>query len=262
MSTDQTHETDLPEEEAPDASYEEARLPMLHDPDVFWEGLPVAALKDADLEKNFIVSATRSHPAHAAFDMLRTRMLQALNEHGWSRVAVTAPTRGCGSSFVTTNLAMAFSRLDSTRTVLLDLDLRAPSLAQTLGLTAPDSMADYLSGVIAPENFLQRVQPNLAVALNDSASENSAELFQNEMTAEVLEELEEALCPDLMLFDMPPALEFDDVLGFLPNVDAVLVVAGGGISTAEDITKVEQILSEVKPILGVMLNKADGPVSY
>jgi len=266
MSTDQTHETDLPEEEAPevsrDASYEEARLPVVHDPDVFWEGLPVAALNDADLEKNFIVSATRSHPAHAAFDMLRTRLLQALNEHGWSRVAVTAPTRGCGSSFVTTNLAMAFARLDSVRTVMLDMDLRAPSLAQTLGIPAVDSMADYLSGVIAPENFLQRVQPNLAVALNDSASDNSAELFQNDMTSEVLEELEEALCPELMLFDMPPALEFDDVLGFLPNVDAVLVVAGGGISTAEDVTKVEQILSEVKPILGVMLNKADGPVSY
>ncbi|WP_412553276.1 CpsD/CapB family tyrosine-protein kinase [Shimia sp. MIT1388] len=266
MSTDQTHESDLPKEEATeassDASFEEARLPVVHDPDVFWEGLTVAELKDAVLEKNFIVSATRSHPAHAAFDMLRTRLLQALNEHGWSRVAVTAPTRGCGSSFVTTNLAMAFSRLESVRTVLLDMDLRSPSLAETLGLSAKDSMADYLSGVIAPENFLQRVQPNLAVALNDSSSENSAELFQNDIAAEVLEELEEALCPDLMLFDMPPALEFDDVLGFLPNVDAVLVVAGGGISTAEDITKVEQILSEVKPILGVMLNKADGPVSY
>ncbi len=263
MSTDQTHDPDgLAEEEATEASNTEARLPMVHDPDVFWDGLKTSALNDAELEKNFIVSATRSHPAHAAFDMLRTRLLQALNEHGWSRVAVTAPTRGCGSSFVTANLAMAFARLNSVRTVMLDMDLRAPSLAKTLGLTAPDSMADYLSGVIAPENFLQRVQPNLAVALNDAASENSAELFQNDITAEVLEELEEALCPDLMLFDMPPALEFDDVLGFLPNVDAVLVVAGGGISTAEDITKVEQILSEVKPILGVMLNKADGPVSY
>ncbi|MFY0619887.1 CpsD/CapB family tyrosine-protein kinase [Shimia sp.] len=262
MSIDQNQDPELPEDDATDTSEDSVRLPSLRDPEVVWENLNVAGLDDVVLDKNHIISATRTHPAHAAFDMLRTRLLQALNEHGWSRVAVTAPTRGCGSSFVTTNLALAVSRLETVKTVMLDLDLRSPSLADILGLAAPDSMADYLSGVIAPEDFLQRVRPNLAVALNDSASDTSAELFQNEMTSEVLEELEEALCPDLMLFDMPPALEFDDVLGFLPNVDAILVVAGGGISTAEDITKVEQILSEVKPILGVMLNKADGPVSY
>lgn len=259
MSIDQTDDTDLPGVETEEAL---SRLPALHDPDVFWEGLKVTGLSDESLVQNHIISATRAHPAHAAFDMLRTRLLQALNEHDWSRVAVTAPTRGCGSSFVTANLAMAVARLESTRSVVLDLDLRAPSLAKTFGLTAPDSMADYLSGTIAPENFLQRIKPNLAVALNDTPSDTSAELFQNDMTTEVLEELEEVLCPDLVLFDMPPALEFDDVLGFLPNVDAVLVVAGGGVSTAEDITKVEQILSEVKPILGILLNKADGPVSY
>ncbi len=245
-----------------DESAASQRLPAVHDPDVFWQSLTLARPDAATLERNHIISATRAHPAHAAFDMLRTRLMQALSEHGWSRVAITAPTRGCGSSFVAANLAFSVARLESTRSVLLDLDIRAPSLAKMMGLHAPDSMADYLSGVIAPENFLLRARENLGLALNDHAGENSAELFQNSMTADVLEELEEVLCPDLMLFDMPPALEFDDVLGFLPNVDAVLIVAGGGVSSAEEITKVEQILSEVKPILGVMLNKAEGPVSY
>lgn len=258
MSTDTPQDMDLSEPQAA----QEARLPALHDPEVFWENLKPAAISEAALVDNHLISVTRAHPAHTAFDMLRTRLLQALNEKGWTRVAVTAPTRGCGSSFVTANLALAVARLETVRTVMLDMDLRAPSLHDMLGVPATDSMADYLSGVIAPENFVQKVRPNLALALNDTASDTSAELFQNDITAEVLEELEEALCPELMLFDMPPALEFDDVLGFLPNVDAVLVVAGGGVSTAEDITKVEQILSEVKPILGVMLNKADGPVSY
>lgn len=238
------------------------RLPAVHDPDIFWDSMALTVPDTAVLKKNNVISATRHHPAYAAFDMLRTRLLQALNDQGWTRVAVTAPTRGCGSSFVTTNLAFAVSRLKSTRTVVLDLDIRAPSLAQTLGLTPIDSMADYLQGVIAPEDFLQCTQPNLAFGLNTQSDKNSAELFQNTMTADVLDELQDVLCPDLMLFDLPPALEFDDVLAFLPNVDAVLVVAGGGVSTAEDVSKVEQIISEVKPVLGVMLNKAEGPVSY
>lgn len=237
-------------------------LPALQDPDVFWDNLTVAPVDEAVLAKNHVISATRGHPAHAAFDMLRTRMLQALNEHGWTRVAITAPTRGCGSSFVATNLAFALERLKTVRTVMLDMDLRAPGLDKTLGLTAHDTMADYLSGVIAPENFLVKAAPNLALALNDTPADNSAEIFQTEMTATVLEELEETFCPDVMLFDMPPALEFDDVIGFLPNVDAVLLVAGGGTSTAADLEKVERIFSGVKPILGVLLNNAEGPTSY
>ncbi|MGR3715064.1 MAG: CpsD/CapB family tyrosine-protein kinase [Shimia sp.] len=240
----------------------EDNLPAVHDPEVFWNSLTVIAPSAEQLADAKVISAARDHPAHAAFDMLRTRLLQALNENGWSRVAVTAPTRGCGSSFVTLNLAYAAARLQNTRTVVLDLDLRSPSLGGMLSIEASEGMAAYLSGEIAPEDFLIATQPNLAFGLNAAAEDNSAEMFQATMTGDVLDELSDLLVPDLVLFDMPPALEYDDVLAFLPNVDAVLIVAGGGVSSAEEITKVEQILSEVKPILGVMLNKADGPVSY
>ncbi|TCL00742.1 Mrp family chromosome partitioning ATPase [Shimia isoporae] len=240
----------------------EDNLPAVHDPDVFWDSLAVAVPDDAQLSDARVISATRDHPAHAAFDMLRTRMLQALSDNGWTRVAVTAPTRGCGSSFVTLNLAYAAARLQNTRTVVMDLDLRSPSLGEMLNVEAPDDMSAYLSGEIAPEDFLIATRPNLAFGLSAGSADNSAEMFQATMTTDVLDELGDLLQPELILFDMPPALEFDDVLAFLPNVDAVLIVAGGGVSSAEEITKVEQILSDVKPILGVMLNKADGPVSY
>lgn len=240
----------------------EDNLPAVHDPDVFWDSLSVAVPDTAQLADANVISATRAHPAHAAFDMLRTRMLQALADNSWSRVAVTAPTRGCGSSFVTLNLAYAAARLENTRTVVMDMDLRKPSLGDMLNIEAPEDMRAYLAGEIAPEDFLVSTQPNLAMGLSASTVDNSAEIFQATMTGDVLDELGDLLAPDLVLFDMPPALEYDDVLAFLPNVDAVLIVAGGGVSSAEEITKVEQILSEVKPILGVMLNKADGQVSY
>ncbi|MGR3635975.1 MAG: CpsD/CapB family tyrosine-protein kinase [Shimia sp.] len=240
----------------------EDNLPAVHNPDVFWDSLAVAMPDEAQLADAKVISATRDHPAHAAFDMLRTRLLQALSDNGWTRVAVTAPTRGCGSSFVTLNLAYAAARLENTRTVVMDLDLRKPSLGAMLNIEATDDITDYLSGEIAPEDFLIATQRNLAFGLSAGPADNSAEMFQATMTGDVLDELGDLLEPDLVLFDMPPALEYDDVLAFLPHVDAVLVVAGGGVTSAEEITKVEQILSEVKPILGVMLNKADGPVSY
>ena len=256
MIDDQSEETHLDvEDTAP-------RLPAVHDPDVYWDSLPLVKPDAAVLEHSHVITAARTHPAHTAFDMLRTRLMQALADQGWTRVAITSPTRGCGSSFVTANLAFSVARLESSRGVVLDLDLRAPSLHDMMGLRADHSMAEYLQGGLAPEEFLLRSHANLAFGLNSTPEANAAELFQDTMTTDVLDELQDLLCPDVMLFDLPPALEHDDVLAVLPNVDGVLVVAGAGQSTAEDVTKVEQMLSEVKPLLGVMLNRAEGKLSF
>ncbi len=234
------------------------RVPAVHDPSIYWDSLNQVSVEQDTLYRHNIISATRDHPAHSAFDMLRTRLLQAMSDQGWTRVAITAPTRGCGSSFVTANLAFAVSRLEAVRSIVLDLDVRAPSLHEILGVAANDTMSNYLQGGVAPEDYLQRVGSNLAFGLNSEPGADSSETFQNTMSSDVLDELQDLFEPDLILFDMPPALEFDDVLAFLPNIDAVLVVAGGGVSTAEEVVKVEQILSEVKPVMGVMLNNASG----
>ncbi len=233
------------------------KLPVQFDPNVHWNTLPEVTLNTNHLNAKYIVTAERAHPAHAAFDMLRTRLLQTLAEYGWTRLAITAPTRGCGSSFVTANLALSVARLKAVSTVVLDVDVRERSLHSTLGITPRNSMSEYLKGMIAPEDFFVRTSPNLAFGLNNQNEYSAAEIFQDEMASDVLDELQDLLNPDLILFDLPPALEHDDALAILPKVDCVLLVAGAGESKPEDITKLEQVLSDVKPVLGVMLNKAN-----
>ena len=61
-----------------------------------------------------------------------------------------------------------------------------------------------------------------------------------------------------MLFDLPPILTNDDVIAFRAQYDAVLVVAAGGATRAEELRLVERQLGEGTPILGVVLNKAEG----
>lgn len=240
---------------------EDDNLPAVHDAVYFWRNLSAALLNDAHLKKHKIVTAQNSDPAHVAIDMLRTRLFQELMERGWTRIAITSPTAECGKSFVAANLAMSLSRLEEVRTVLMELDLRNPSLANTLGVTPLDSMQEYLSGRIEPEDFLFKIRDNLALALCDQPISNASELLQESMTAYVLDEMQEVLTPEVMLIDLPPALAHDDVLAVLPNVDAVLLVVGGGTTTADEIRRVEQLLGTVKPLLGVVLNKADGSVS-
>lgn len=236
-------------------------LPKVQDADDWWQTLDRVQMDEKTLRKNNVISAARTHPAHKVFDMLRTRLMQAMTEHNWTSIAITSPTRGCGKSFIAANLAISMSRLEDCRIVLLDLDLRAPGIGQMLGLTGQADMYDYLSGRIDPREILVRVRDNLALGISTLPNDHAAEIFQATMAADVLDEMKDMLCPKVVITVLPPALNHDDVLAFLPNVDAVLLVVGAGVSLAEDVLKVRALLPENKPVLGVVLNKVDGPIA-
>ncbi|EYD72069.1 CpsD/CapB family tyrosine-protein kinase [Limimaricola hongkongensis] len=238
----------------------DTHLPQLHDP---WNNLRRIPVDEALLEDNLVITASRRDPAHAAFDLLRTRTLQALDEHGWSRVAITSPTRGCGKSFTAANLAIAMARYENRRTVLLDLDMRAPGLSQMLGAPAPAPIADWLRGTTPSATQLQRVGQNLlgigglAVGLNDRVETYPAELLQDPKAGQVLDRMEAEFAPDAVLFDLPPALSNDDVTAFRDRYDCVLMVVGAGHNSAEQIREAVRRIGADKPVLGMVLNRAE-----
>ncbi|SMY06882.1 CpsD/CapB family tyrosine-protein kinase [Flavimaricola marinus] len=234
-----------------------------------WAGLPMLDVSPALLERNLVITAKRTDPAHGAFDVLRTRLVQALAEKGWRRVAITSPTAGCGKSFTAINLAVTLSRYDQCRTILMDMDLRKPGLARYLGVRNAGSTGDYLRGLTDAPDYFTRLQgerlnigTNLALGLNGQVEDFAAELFQQPSTGEVLAEMEDMFAPEVVLFDLPPALAQDDVIAFRPHFDCLLMVVGGGITTAEEVREAQRRIGEDKPLLGVVLNKAEVEGDY
>lgn len=225
--------------------------------DDYWDAIPEVDLDPSILEKNLLVSASRKDPAYMAFDILRTRLLQAMKEHGWCNIGITSPTEGCGKTFVAANLALSLARRTSNRTLLIDMDLRDPGLAKAFGIDGDHSMRDFLGGHINPEDYFLRIGPSLAVALNTDLISRSAELMQETMTADVLQETRDVLAPNVTLYDLPPALTSDEVIAFLPQLDGVLLVVGGGTTTDAHIRDVERLLEDQVPLLGVVLNRAE-----
>lgn len=67
--------------------------------------------------------------------------------------------------------------------------------------------------------------------------------------------LKVAFQPDLILYDLPPMLQSDDVMAFLPHLDCVLLVAAAEKSRLDEVDKCERDLSEQTQVLGVVLNK-------
>ncbi len=222
-----------------------------------WDNFESVKLNNRTLEKNRVISAARKDPAHKAFDVLRTRMMQALGDKNWHRVGITSPTDGCGKTFVAANLAISLARAELNRVLLMDMDLRKPDLARVLGLQRNISMADYLSGMIEPEDFFLRLGPSLVAGLNSKKADDAAELVQSDMAADVLEEMQDMLAPDVTIFDLPPMLSSDKAVACLPHLDAVLLVVGGGKTTDKEIRQTEALLDKQIPLLGVILNHAE-----
>jgi Mrp family chromosome partitioning ATPase len=237
----------------PEAGAPAARL----ESELQWQALTPVTLDERHLDRQRVISAGRSEPAHMAFDVLRTRLLQALKARGWRRVAITSPTQGCGKTFVAVNLALSLARRPTCRTILMDTDLRLSRVASVLGVPEPGSMRDFLSGQVPAARHLVRVGENLALGLNGTAVENAAELMQEPSADAALGAMQAALDPDVVLFDLPPILCCDDAIAFLPQVDCVLLVAGGGVTRSEEVRHCERLLGDQHPLLGVILNKAE-----
>lgn len=107
-----------------------------------------------------------------------------------------------------------------------------------------------------PEEFFAKVGNNLALGLNSTVEENAAELLLDKHTAEVLAETDEVLSSDVILYDLPAVLSYDDVVAFLPQVDGVLLIVGSGKTTAKDIKAVEKTLDDKVPLIASILNTA------
>ncbi|MFP7674737.1 CpsD/CapB family tyrosine-protein kinase [Marivita sp. S0852] len=241
-----------------------APAPAPYDPEQAWQKLDRFELNPQKLAKHNVITALRDDLSHTRFDILRTRMLQALAENGWRRVAITSPTKNCGKTFTAANLAISLSRQENCKAVLLDLDMRNPSLHKIFSVQDPGVIGDMLRDDIAPDHHLQGFASNdisagshVAIGFNGLTEPYAAELLQDPSTDRVLQEIETTFQPDVMLFDLPPALLNDDVLAMRPHIDALLIVAAGGMTRAKDIKETERRLGDKIPLLGVVLNKAE-----
>lgn len=222
-----------------------------------WNELPPVQPNQRVLERSRIVSYAKDDPAHGAFDVLRTRMQGALTQNGWSRVGVTSPNSGCGKTFVAANLAFSMARQKNCHTVLMDLDMRKPSLGKVLGMDQQNSLRWFLTGEIPVEKFLNRVGSNLAVGLNSGRLQDAAEIILAPSTSHALNTMISSLAPNVVVYDLPPILSCDDVIGFLPQLDCVLLVVGGGLTKPSEVTECENLLQDQCPILGIVLNRAE-----
>ncbi len=221
-----------------------------------WAALPELEVKPRNMRRHRI-TAFEASPGSVPFDIIRTRILRLVREKGCRRIGITSPSPACGKSTVTLNLGLALTRQKETRTILIEGDMRRPSLQRLLRVKIDTSVARLLQGDIPFEQSAQRIGQHFALATNRTPSRNASDVLLSSQVPEVLNEIDRVYRPDLMLFDLPPLLVNDDALALLAHLDCALLIAAAGVTTVAEIDRCERELAESTSVLGTVLNKCE-----
>jgi Mrp family chromosome partitioning ATPase len=217
----------------------------------------VVKLNPRHLEKHRIVALNKSDLSSVSFDLLRTQVLQKMEEQGWRTLAIVSPVPECGKTVVAINLAISIAHHTNKTAMLVDFDLRKPKISEYLGLPDGPSLNEVLEGnADASEAFVNPGMPKLVVMPTARAIQKSAEMLASAKVKQLVCDLRDRYKERIVIFDLPPLLNVDDAISVLPVIDCVLMVVGNGMVTKYEMDESLRHLHSTG-LLGVILNKAE-----
>lgn len=189
---------------------------------------------------------------------LRTRLLMHLvaNDTSPRSIAIQGSVRGEGCSFIAANLAVVFSQMGE-RTLLIDANLRNPSLHQLFGIDAAPGVSEILMGRAGPECIVTVEQfLGLSVLPAGSRAPNPQELLIRSGLSDLLRNAVSRY--DVVIVDTPAASTCADAQIVAARCGASVVVARRNVTDARAFRRLQSSLREAAVSLaGVVFNDAD-----
>lgn len=210
------------------------------------------------MERNRIVAYSQVPGINSAYKMLRTRVLQRMRANNWARLAISSARPNAGKTLTAINTAISLSFEPNQRIILVDLDLRRPTIGRYLGIEQQFGLSDFLENDISLEKVIVRPDiDRLLIIPNFESTEHSSELLSSPRMVDLVGRLSHPSNSTIVIFDLPPLLDADDMLAFSPLFDALLVVVAQSETRRIELQKSFELLQDIN-VLGVVLNKARG----
>lgn len=166
---------------------------------------------------------------------------------------VTSAEPGEGKTTTISNLAIVFAQT-GIRVLLIDGDMRKPSLHHVFRLSNEQGMSDLLMGRAEPDEVIQRMKDiDIDVITSGPIPATPTELISSPRMREVMMRLKARY--DLVLIDTPPLLPVTDSQVFSSMVDGVLLVVRSGKVLVDHAKKAKVLLDHVgAKVIGAVLN--------
>jgi protein-tyrosine kinase len=216
---------------------------------------PQIELSEAMRERERILPPGSSGPLGGPYKMLRTQVMKRMDQLQANSLAVISAASGAGKTLTAINLAIAIAS-DAGRTVLLvDFDLRNPTVHRRFGHEPQIGIEECLSAgrPIHEAMFKVAGYERLTVLAARAPIANSSELLRSQHAIDAMNEMRMRYANRVLIFDLPPVLQADDALAFSKYVQAGLLVVGEGRTKRDDVTRTLELLHEL-PIVGTVLN--------
>ncbi|OPX19250.1 MAG: hypothetical protein BZ151_10245 [Desulfobacca sp. 4484_104] len=187
--------------------------------------------------------------------ILRTRLLQRLVEMGGNSLLITSPSAGAGTTLTAINLAFSVAQEIERTVLLVDANLRKPSIHTYFGINPEKGLADYLLGnADIPELLFNPGFDKITVLPGGKPLTNSTELLGAPQMETLVNEVKSRYADRFIIFDSSPVLNTADPLVFANHIDGILLVVEAETTLKKEVKQAMELLAG-KPVLGTVLNK-------
>lgn len=203
---------------------------------------------------SLITLVDRTSPITEQYRTIRTNIHFMMVDKQLKSLVITSAGPGEGKSTTTANLAVVFANSGS-RTLLVDADLRKPTVGKTFLLDNSRGFSNLLSemNLSIDQVTKQSKIDNLSIITSGPKPPNPSELLGSNRMEELLEQMHAKY--DIILFDMPPVMAVTDAQLLASKADGTLVVIREGTTKKEEAIKTKKLLELVDAnVLGTVYN--------
>jgi len=210
---------------------------------------------DAERVEPRLVAITQPHSSYCEeYRSLRTHVLHKSQRQKLQAIVVASVNPGEGKSVTALNLSWLLAQTDGVRALIIDSDLRMPSLADYLGIETDRGLSDVLAGTSSLADSIVRLEPaGLHILPGGEARKDVAELISGPKFKEILREARELF--DYVIIDAPPLGIFTDATVLINQADGAMLVVRANHTRYTEIDRLLEPLPKER-LLGVVLNQA------
>lgn len=203
-----------------------------------------------------LVAITHPHSTYCEeYRSLRTHVLHKSQRQKLQSIVVASANPSEGKSVTAINLAWLLAQTDGVRALIIDADLRMPSLADYLGIETDIGLSHVLTGDASLKDSIVKMSPGGLYMLPGGEQRNDvAEMISGPKFQEILREARELF--DYIIIDAPPLGIFTDATVLINHADGALLVVRANRTRYSTLDRILEPLPKER-MLGVVLNQSE-----
>ncbi len=194
------------------------------------------------------------------FKVLRTNLLFPSNGKPPKTIMVTSAIPGDGKSLVSSNLAISIAQGIEEHVLLIDSDIRNPTINKYFGISQVEGLSEYLvDGLDVSKNFVKTPIQKLTILPAGTPPDNPAELLTTQKMKALVREVSQRYDDRYIIIDSAPPSMASETAVIANYVDGIVVVVKAGKTPRSAVSEVIEQMGKEK-IVGLVLNHSDQSV--